>query len=122
MLATMLHVTMMNYVCAERYRHSQAISVPLLRSEAAPLRRRRITGPLVVGSHLMVVGSPAWMLRPSLGMVNGFSSDDCAATAAIKVAAKERVAKCMLTLKNPDWINKTECDFSYICFVWGEKI
>ena len=75
---------------------SHAITVPLFRSLAAPLRRVRVTGPLVVGFQVKVEGFPAVTLK-SLWTVGGFAFEPVCATAiAIKQAMLGSMAKRIL--------------------------
>ena len=75
---------------------SHAITVPLFKSLAAPLRRVKVTGPLVVGFHVKVEGFPAVTLK-SLWTVGGFAVElVCATAIAIRQAMLGRMAKRMV--------------------------
>lgn len=71
-----------------------AIGAPLFRLFEAPERRISVTVPGVVGSHVIVVGSPA-VKENVVGMLNGFGWLCALATAAARPArtmAKKRMA------------------------------
>ena len=73
------------------------MTVPALRSLDAPFLNLMVTGPCVVGVHLMVYGCPAvtWMLPL---MLNGLS-DDWAETTAAMADRMVRGAKRILIRK-----------------------
>ena len=76
----------------------QAITVPLLRSLLAPLRKVRVTGPSVVGVHSTFVAWPAVIMKPS-GTLKGFGllpEFVCAATLVTIQARREIDAKSIV--------------------------
>ena len=76
---------------------SHAITVPLFKSLAAPLRRVRVTVPWVVGFQVKVAGWPA-VTEKLLDTVGGFAVEppDCATATAIRLVTVERIERRML--------------------------
>ena len=54
-----------------RRKNSQAIATPLFKSLLAPLLRRIVTVPLVVGFQVRLTVSPASVFRLVVGMLKG---------------------------------------------------
>ena len=77
-------------------RYIHAMTVPVFKSLAAPLRNVRVTGPEVVGVQVRVAGCPAVTVKPD-ETVGGFGPVlVCAMTAASKQARAEMGARRMM--------------------------